>query len=163
MLENLTLPAWSALHPALAHFPIALLLVAPLVAAAAWLWRHHRRPLLVAAFGLAAAGTVGVYLSAATGDAAREAAPKTSEIAAAVEQHESLGAAERTVATALTALLAALLWGDRLVHRPLGRRTAVVLAVLLVTAALASTGLLVATGHSGGVLVHTMGVHASLD
>lgn len=157
-----SLLSWQALHPALSHFPIVLLTVAPLLVLLALVLREHRRPLLLVAFGLLAAGTVAVYLSASSGDEAKATAPQTPEVTAAIERHEQLGSAVRAVASALTVLLAAMLFGPRLVKKELGPRAFVALACVFLAISLACDVLVVGTAHSGGLLVHKLGVHAPI-
>ena len=89
------------------------------------------------AFAVVVAGTLGVLLSAATGDAARDAASPAPRIAAAIAEHEDLGSFVRAAFSVLALLLALVL------H--------LVALLPLYNAA-----------HSGAVLVHKLGVHARL-
>lgn len=157
-----SLPSWSALHPAISHFPVVLLLVGPVFLGAGLISASRRDRCLALALLFLAAGTVGVYVSASTGDAARDAATRTPAIAAAIAEHEDLGSVVRAVFSALTVLLAALLYGPRLLRRSLAPATATALAwVLFVLSACALLPLYNAA-HSGGLLVHRLGVHAKL-
>jgi uncharacterized membrane protein len=162
MFELPTIPSWDALHPAISHFPIALLLVAPLfVLVGLWL-RDERRTLWSVAIGLMVAGTVGVYLSAATGDAAKELAQKTPEVTAALEKHESIGELARALFSVLTVLLAALHVGPGLIKRALGPRLSTALACAFLAVYAGAALILVNAASSGGLLVHVLGVHARL-
>jgi uncharacterized membrane protein len=159
-------PTWDALHPSVSHFPIAFLLVAPLFLLAALWLNTHRRTLAIVAFGLMLAGTIGVYLAASTGDSARDvardAAPQSPEVKAAAQTHEDLGSVVRAVSSALTVLLAALLLGPRLLKREIkGGHFLAGLAALLVLS-LAAGLILLNTAHSGGLLVHKLGLHARI-
>lgn len=162
MFDLPTLPTWDGLHPGISHFPIALLVMAPLVVLAALLSPARRRSLLGLALVCFAGGTLAVYLSAATGDAAKELAPKTAEVTAAIETHESAGSAVRAVSTALTLLLGALLYAPGRLRRPLAESTFRSLALLFLLLCFAAALPLYNAAHSGGVLVHQLGVHARL-
>jgi hypothetical protein len=126
----------------------------------------HRRTLVVVAFGLMLAGTIGLYLAASTGDAARDvardAAQQSSEVKTAVQAHEDLGSAARAVFSALTVLLAALLFGPRVLKRELKGRHLLAGLITLLVLYLAAGLILVNTAHSGGLLVHKLGLHARI-
>ena len=162
MFELPSIPSWDALHPALSHFPIAVLPLVPVfVLLALWL-REQRRTLMAVAIGLLVFGTLGVYLSAASGDAARELAPKLPEVASALERHESMGELARALFTVLAVLLAALEYVPWLFKKELAPRTFAALAAAFVAVYLVVSLLLVNTARSGGVLVHRLGVHARI-
>lgn len=162
MFEFATASSWSAMHPEVSHFPIVLLVVAPVFVLLA-LWRRAQRTTLMAvAAGLLLAGTLSVYLSASSGDEAKKQAPETAEVKAAVEHHESLASVARAVFTGLSVLLLALLYGPRLAKRTLQPRTATALTVVFLVLYLAAVVVLLDAAHSGGILVHKLGVHARL-
>ena len=162
MLSIPSIPTLEALHPAIAHFPIALLIIAPFFVLLAWLLAAERRILLAVALGLLVVATVGVYLSAFTGDEARDAAPKTAEISTAIEHHEALGSAVRAISTAMTLFVAGLFFSEGRVRSSIKSTTFAVLVVVFLALSLASAVLVVDAAHSGGVLVHNLGVHAGI-
>ena len=157
-----SIPSWDALHPGVSHFPIVLLVVAPVVLLVGLMSETRRRSCLELALWFMIAGTLGVYISAATGDAAREVASKTPAVKQAIEEHETIGSVVRAAFTALTLALAALLYGPRLVKKPLAPGTVTNLAIALLVLYLAACLPLYNAAHSGGVLVHKLGVHAKL-
>jgi uncharacterized membrane protein len=153
-------PGWDGLHPLVIHFPIALLMIAPLFVLMALAWRRYSTAFSTAALVLLALGTISTYVAISTGQAAGELAEHTDAINAVISQHEEM--AETTsiafsIVTALYALFVLLpAWVRRL------RRPAYALvgnAAFLVAIALASL-LVVNTAHLGGRLVHQLGVHA---
>ncbi|QQR73371.1 MAG: hypothetical protein IPJ17_18080 [Holophagales bacterium] len=162
MFELPSVPSWDALHPFVSHFPIALLLLSPALLLAALVVPARRLTLLALAVWLMAAGTLAVYLSAATGDAARDVAPKAPEIVQAVADHEELGSAVRAVFTGLTVLLVALRFGPGWLKRPLGAGALASATAALLLVDLVAVLLVLKTGHSGALLVHRLGVHARL-
>jgi uncharacterized membrane protein len=145
---------WSALHPLVVHFPIALLIVAPLLVVIAMLARSNRRPYLVSALVLMVMGTIGTWVAVSTGKAAGELAESAPALAAAVERHEELAEATRTAFTAITLVFAAILVVPMLLKRkPEGALFVGSLAVFLVVY-LVGAGLLANAAHEGGMLVH---------
>jgi uncharacterized membrane protein len=162
MFDIPPIPSFDALHPGVSHFPVALLLVAPLFLLLALWVRERRQTLAVVALGLMVAGTAGVFVAASTGDAARDAAKLTPEQKRACETHESLGSTTRAVFTGLSLVLAALLLAPRALKMRSGTRflSAGLLAVLVLSVA---AGLIVVnTARTGGLLVHQQGVHARI-
>ena len=153
-------PDWEGLHPLVVHFPIALLLVAPVVLAVGIVMRERGRPWLIAALLLTALGTIAAWVAVSTGEAAGELAERTPEINAAIERHESLAELVRTLFTIITLLFAALLFGPGLLRRRVAPRMETLALVVLL--ALFGVGALAVahTGHEGGRLVHEFGVRS---
>jgi uncharacterized membrane protein len=162
MFELPSFPSWDAFHPGISHFPIVLLLVAPVLIIVGLLSPKQRSNLIALALWFMLAGTLGVYLSAATGDAAKELAPKTPEVIKAIEDHENIGSIVRVIFTVLTALLASLQFGPSLLKKQLSSRAFMVLTVLFLLIYVVAALLLYNAAHSGGILVHKLGVHAKI-
>lgn len=153
------LPTWDALHPLIVHFPIALLLVAPLfVVFAIVLPRNKARGALLASFVIILLGTGSLIFAAETGEASSEHVIKTPQIQAILHDHEELAETAETIFGVITVLFAAVLFGPRLLRKEMSIRTfRMVLSVLLVVYA-AGVLSLVNTAHAGGRLVHEFGV-----
>src|SRR5450759_3598419 len=64
------LPTWDGLHPLVTHFPIALLLVAPLFVVLGLFRRPSARAFLLAALLLMVLGTTAIFVAVPTGEAA---------------------------------------------------------------------------------------------
>jgi uncharacterized membrane protein len=159
-----SMPNWNALHPLIIHFPIALLLVAPLfVIIGAVLRTEKGRPFLITALILMALGTGGVFLAIETGEAAGKAAEISEQIKPVLEQHENLAETTRVVFSLLTLAFAALLFVPRVLGRELVRwvNTTLLAAFLMLYAT--GTVFLVHTAHYGGRLVHDLGVRAPVS
>jgi uncharacterized membrane protein len=155
-------PGWDGLHPLIIHFPIALLLVAPVFVALAILRPKHAGLFGFSALVLLVLGTAAAFVAVETGKAAAELATRTEAINAAIERHASLAETARNVFAALTALYAVLL-GLPLVFRKLGSRGWVTAANTVFLGLLLAGGLLLANAaHQGGLLVHKYGVQAML-
>jgi uncharacterized membrane protein len=154
-------PAWDALHPLIIHFPIGLLLIAPLfILIGAALGPAKGRNWLAAALLLMVLGTASVFVAVETGEAAGKLAERSPQINAVLEHHEKLAERTRLTFMALTVIFALLVGAMMAVKRLQARwfATVVPLAFLLVYGfgALALTD----TAHNGGRLVHEFGVHA---
>jgi uncharacterized membrane protein len=162
MSLSLAMPAWSELHPLVVHFPIALLLIAPLFVLIGTLWpRRTGLYFLGCALILMSVGTLAIFVSLSTGEASSKAVVQTPALASLIGQHEDLAEATAWVFLSLTAIFSAMLYGLALVQRkqesPLARSLPLIYLVLYVSGAV----LLVQTAHRGGQLVHEFGVHAN--
>jgi len=157
------IPNWSELHPLVIHFPIALLLVAPLFIIAGILMNPQKgRPFLIAAFSLMLLGTAGTFLAIATGEAAGQVAERTAAMSAVLERHEDLAETTRIIFSVLTVIFATILFLPRLLKRETTTAVARILPLAFLLFYGAGTVVLVNTAHNGGRLVHELGIHAGL-
>ena len=154
------IPSWDAMHPLIVHFPIALLLVAPILVMVGMFLPKHNRGLCIAAFVLMAMGTIATYVAVATGEAAGELAERMSGVAVVLEDHEKLAETTRLIFTALTVIFAAILFGPLLFRRRLGHRSSLGLTLAFLLLYSAGSLVLVNVAHQGGRLVHEFGVRA---
>jgi uncharacterized membrane protein len=146
----------SPLHPALVHFPIALILVGAVVAVAAVFIGRRVLPPLSA--GLLAAAALGTVAAAWTGGQEEEMAGElASQAEQALDAHEDWG-----IATRNAALIAAVLAVGAAAARRLPRFSRG-LSVLAAAAALWASVCVAQAGHYGGQLVyrHGVGVNAA--
>ncbi|MEZ6235512.1 MAG: DUF2231 domain-containing protein [Phycisphaerales bacterium] len=155
------LPPINGLHPIVVHFPIAILLIAPvfLVLAGA-----SKRPGAMAASALImlVLGAAFTFLAAMTGEAAEDQAEGIAAARAVLERHEELGGIARFVFGGLALLYAGIvafaLWSKDRLKRPLWIATHAGFLLLH-----AGTCLLLANvAHDGGRLVHEFGVRAPI-
>jgi uncharacterized membrane protein len=154
------IPSWQGLHPLVVHFPIALLLTAPLFIVIGALRKRGGSPFLIAALILMTLGTAGTFLAAATGEAAGRIAERTPEISAVLERHEELAEITRITFSALTAVFAAIVLVPRILPRAAGRVVSMALPLVFLVLYAAGTVVLANTAHNGGRLVHEFGVKA---
>lgn len=161
---NLLPQTWDALHPLIVHFPIALLLFAPVlillrVPSARW-----RAGLGAAALATLLAGTAGAWIAVSTGEASGEIAEKIPQVGleAAVEEHEEAAETAAWAFTGLAALFAALLLVEGALGARLGRGPIAAATVLYLLLYAAGGAVLANAAHKGGLLVHEHGVHARL-
>ncbi len=154
-------PSWDALHPLIIHFPIVLLMVAPLwILGGALVAPRRARGMLVSALVLIALGTASVFVSIETGEAAGKLAQRTPEINAVLEQHEHLAERTRVAFTTLTVLFAAIVLVPVVFRREPTRFSTTVLPLAFLLLYLIGALMLVNTAHNGGRLVHQYGVTA---
>lgn len=157
------IPNWTELHPLVIHFPIALLLVAPIFIIIGIIVNPLKgRPFFIAALVLMLLGTAGAFLAIATGEAAGEIAERTPAVSVVLERHEDLAEMTRIVFSVLTLLFAAILLLPRLLMREAPVATARVLPLAFLMFYTAGAVILVNTAHNGGRLVHELGVHAGI-
>jgi uncharacterized membrane protein len=152
-------PPFNHLHPAIVHFPIALLMTAPLLFLIGALWPAQRRGIHAMALLLLILGLLGGLLALATGDAAETFAHRTPELRAAVKDHER--AAQWTMA--LFGLLAATwlihLGVARFRRQELAPGPARTLFILWLVVSALGVAALLRTGHLGGRMVHELHTH----
>jgi len=145
------IPLPNPLHPAVIHFPIALILLGSLLAVLAAVFRRGHLPWLTAA--VLVAGALGATAAAYTGGKQAEMVGDISDRAdALLDEHGEWGEQTRNIA-AVAAFLA-------LVSAALTRfpKTARGMAVATVVVAAAAAYAVTRTGHYGGQLVYKHGV-----
>ncbi len=164
MLHFPPIPTWDGLHPLIIHFPIALLLVAPIfVVAGAALTPAKGRPYLIAAMILLLAGTASIFIAIETGEAAGKLAERTPGMEQILENHESLAERTQAVFSVLSVIFVALIGVPWLLKRADSRLTTTILPLAFLVLYSAGTMLLVNTAHNGGRLVHEFGVRAMVS
>lgn len=157
------LPAWDELHPLVIHFPIALLIVAPLFVLLAVVVRSGRRWLGITALVLMALGTIASFVAVETGEAAAKAHHFTPRVEAIVEQHEELGETVRDLFTGLTVAYAVLLLLPPVLRRFEGQAATIVLHGTFLVAYAVCLLVLVNAADLGGQLVHRYGVRGIIS
>jgi uncharacterized membrane protein len=161
MINFPPIPSWDGLHPLIVHFPIALLLIAPLfVLVGALLPPQKGRTWFLTALVLMAVGTLSIFVAVSTGQAAGELADRNQAVSAVLERHEELAETTRIVFAVLTVIFATIVLAPMALRRVPGRATSSVLALVFLLFYGAGGLLLVNTAHNGGRLVHELGVHA---
>ena len=154
------LPPWNHIHPAIVHFPIALLTVAPLLVLLGLLWPAQRRGSHAAALILLVLGIGGLFLALASGDAVERYARATPALLAGVREHE-LAAQWTTLIFGLLGVAFAVLWTLPLLRRrELSKPLESALLVLWLLLSIAGVLAVGRTGHLGGHLVHDLHTHA---
>ena len=159
MFQLPPVPAFNGLHPLIIHFPIALLLIAPIfVLIAALLPPPRGRAWHLAALVLMLLGTASVFVAVESGEAAGKLADRSPEINIVLERHATLAGRTSYTFGALTILFAVLLAMDWFWKRSGSRLTSTVLPLCFLMVYSLGTLLLVNTAHHGGRLVHELGV-----
>jgi len=157
------IPTWDGLHPIIIHFPIALLLIAPLFVLIGIIQFQKYRTFCLSALILMVAGSIAAWIAVATGEAAGQMViERTPEINNAILEHADFGENTRLLFTVLTVIYALML-ALPLKFRAILPRTLIVLHLLFLLLYGASCLVLMRTGHLGGRLVHALGVHAMME
>jgi uncharacterized membrane protein len=153
------MPDWNHLHPAIVHFPIALLTVAPLLVLLGLLWPAQRKGIHAMALILLAGGTVGALLALSTGEAAETFARRTPELRAALGRHEGLAQTATFLFVSLTLTLGVIRGVPLLRKRALPIRVEQVLLLVWLVLAVVGVITLGRAGHEGGRMVHDLHTH----
>jgi uncharacterized membrane protein len=152
---------WGSLHPFMVHFPIVLLLIAPLFVLAACIWFYRWRSLLGLALATMLLGAITMFLAVSTGNIAAEPLEIGKEVVATLNDHVVLAERAQRNFAALTAAL--LLYFALRIFRFKDRgrllQTVTLLLYLLVYAW--NIVILLNAAHYGGKLVHDHGIHSS--
>ena len=159
------IPPWDALHPLIIHFPIALLLVAPVFILAAIIApRTISNGFALSALVLMTLGVIAAFVAVSTGEAAGALVDRSSRaLNEAVERHEELAENARTIFSVLLGIFVLVVIGPMVLGKkaPRPRHVRIAYAVFLLAYAPA-TLVLANAAHRGGLLVHEFGVHALL-
>ena len=164
MLQFPPIPSWDALHPLIIHFPIALLLIAPIfIVIGAVLTPAKARSYLFAALVLLLVGTASIFVAVETGEAAGKLAERAPGMEQVLETHESLAERTQAVFSVLSLIFLALLAVPWSLKRADTRLTTTILPLAFLVLYSAGALLLVNTAHNGGRLVHEFGVRAMVS
>jgi uncharacterized membrane protein len=157
------IPEWDSFHPLVVHFPIGLLLLAPVLVVLGLVWKSKSKGFLLSAFVVMLLGTVAAFVAVSTGEAASELVERSDAISRALERHEELAETTRLIFTILTVLFGVLLLLPVITGKQATHRTTVVLGVLFLVVYSVGALSLANTAHNGGRLVHGYGVQAMID
>lgn len=160
------LPPWEGMHPLLVHFPIALLMVAPIFVLLGIL--IPRKGFSVAALLLMVLGVASAWMATSSGEAAHGVMDQTMSMDDwelyekadfAAQAHGEQTELARNVFTGLTLLYAVVLAMGKL---STGWKARVIPQLAVMLAWAPSLGYLANAAHTGGELVHRFGVRAIL-
>jgi uncharacterized membrane protein len=152
------------MHPIVVHFPIVLLLIAPLFIVIGMVHKPERsRPYLGAALILMSLGTASIFLAAFTGEAAGDRAGGLPEVDAALLQHEDLAETSEIAFAALTLIFSAIVFGPRIFKLAPSRAFSTALPLIFLLFYTTGAITLTNTAHQGGRLVHELGIHSEIQ
>ena len=157
------IPTWDSLHPLVIHFPIVLLLLSPLfILISTILSPAKGRPYMTGALIILLLGTVGLFVAAATGEAAATLADRGGEVDAVLAAHEDLATETEIVFSALLVVLVGIVALPRILRFHETRLTSTFMPLAFLVLYSAGIVFVVNTAHEGGRLVHEFGVHAMI-
>lgn len=155
-------PGWDGLHPIVLHFPIVLLLIAPLLVTAGLVVSKHRNGFYLSALVLMMLGTVAAYVAVSTGEAAAQMADRTPEINRVLSQHQSQADQIRLWFTVLTVAWLAILLVFHFKSNKLPGWLKLAVPLVFLVCYLPGMMGIASMAHLGGRLVHQYGLHAML-
>ncbi len=156
------LPSWDGLHPLIIHFPIALLMIAPLLILIGAFAAKRGKAFLISALILMAIGTAATFIAVSTGEAAGELAERVPNVEAVLESHEDLAETTRNVFSILTVVFAIILIAPMVFRKELSSRVTIPMNLAFLLFYSSGVVMLINTAHEGGKLVHQYGVHAMM-
>lgn len=163
MLHFPFMPTWDSLHPLIIHFPIVLLLLSPLfILIGAVLPTPKGKPYMIAALIVLLLGTISIFVSTSTGQAAAELADRGGPVNAVLESHEDLARETQFIFAGLSAILLGIFALPRIMRRKDTRVFSTFLPLAFLALYTVGVVFLINTAHAGGRLVHEFGVHAML-
>ena len=155
-----SIPGWDGIHPALVHFPIALLLAAPLLLIVSLLAPKSWRPWAGAAWVVMAVGAFAAWLAVGSGHAAGQLVDKTGDLPGAIARHEALGITARNLFSWLVLAFGVILLLPAMIRKPVAPPLRITLHALYLVFYLGGTVVLLNAANQGGRLVHERGVRS---
>jgi uncharacterized membrane protein len=151
------LPPWNGAHPEIVHFPIALLITAPIFVLLALFLPSRRKAFALSALILMGLGAIGAIVAVEAGEAGEENAKRIPAAIQTLHEHQELGERTRNVFIALTIVFGVTVVAERRLARAL---PAIYVAFLVLY--MGGLLVLVNAAHRGGLLVHYYGAHAPI-
>jgi uncharacterized membrane protein len=156
------IPDWNGLHPLVVHFPIALLLVAPLLILFSLIPGRFAQGLSLSALGLIVLGTIGAWVAVSTGEAAEDFAKGIAGAEPVLDRHEDLAEIARNAFTVLSLVYAGLVTTGIFVRKSLPKYLMPSLTGVFLVGYGAACIVLANAAHQGGRLVHEFGVRSPM-
>jgi len=163
MLALPPMPTWQSVHPLIVHFPIVLLLIAPLFIVIGVTSRPARSfPFLLVALILMALGTASAFVAISSGKAAAERTDHVHQAKTVLGEHQELAETTAGMFLALTLIFASIVFVPKLLKLQPSRAISTVLPLVFLMFYATGAVSLANTSHQGGRLVHELGVRAPI-
>ncbi len=159
------IPPWEGAHPIVVHFPLALLMAAPVLVVLSLLVPKLRRGIALSALAVMALGAAGASLAVASGEATAEVVEHTPEGKAAeglLHDHEEAAETAQVLFLLLTAGYGAMVIVPVVRGKEFPRGADLAVHGVFLALYGVSCAFLGSVGHMGGRLVHEKGVRAPM-
>lgn len=158
MLELPSIPNWLSMHPFLVHFPIAVLLVVPIIIIIGVILKKNSKYWFYTANVLMGIGLLAVILAIASGEASADMIKASKEVTEIIEKHKETGETVRNVFAGLTILYTLIQVVPVLIKKNISvQLNRIVNICFLVLYLVCCIGLL-NSAQLGGRLVHEFGI-----
>lgn len=166
-------PPPEGMHPMIVHFPIALLLVAPILVGIGLFTKRCLMAWWAAAAVILLLGTIGAWAATISGEASESAGlvkaamaaqPESSKIIdETLETHSELAESARNIFTVVTALFSLFVVFSLVTKREYSRVAAFGIAVVFLILWGFGAVKIAQAGHLGATLVHKYQVHVPVE
>ena len=156
------IPEWDALHPLVVHFPIGLLMSAPVLILLGAVVPKAGRYFRFAALVIMLLGATAAWVAVSTGEAASTLTDQSPPVGPVLDKHEELAEYSAWAFSILTGVYAVIAIVPALLKKPVKGWITTAVSIVFLCVYLGFTTLLAHTAHKGGLLVHEYGVHAFL-
>ena len=163
MFELPPMQNWDAMHPLIIHIPIGLLLFVPIIIMLGLVAKQNKDTYYLIGFIILVAGSIGLLLAIASGEAAANVADTSiGNSKAILEEHEELAETTRNVYLILTLLYAAFLFLPKVIGKVLSDKVKLLGNIAFAVIFCIGIIFVVNTAHYGGVLVHEFGIKSKI-
>lgn len=157
------MPRYDGMHPIVVHFPVALLLVAPVFIVLAMCLKKQAKAMLLSALVMVLLGTAAAFLATSTGEASEEFVPDATQARQVLGEHAELAEMARNLFAGEALLLAGLTVFVWMRDQKLKHWHLVSLCVLMLLLYAYPCVVLLNAAHEGGRLVHEFGTRAPMN
>lgn len=155
-----SLPSFDSIHPLVVHFPVAILMILPVLFLVALFCNRATSFFIIGI--LLTLGNASSFLAVETGEATEDAVKKTEQVEDLIETHGEMAEQMFYVFIALALIYWVLYLGRKYISVRVGNKIWLSLLGIYGCFYIFGLILLIKTAHAGGLLVHKYGVHAAI-
>ncbi len=163
MIEFPTIPAWGEAHAMIIHFPIAILLTAPLFILVGLFFKKNGKFFNYSALILMLLGFFGLAIALASGEASADLVSIPKKALETLEKHKELSIIARNLYAGLIMIFALLIYVPLMIKKELTPSLNRIVSILFVVVYMFCSLSLINAADTGKALVHTYGVKAKIQ